>query len=74
VKRVGGTVVQAVSIFNRGGTDEEISKVLGVPYQSLIQMPLESYAEGEVPEWLKAIPINEEYGHGTQYLDGRKDN
>ena len=74
VRRVGGEVVQAVSIFNRGESDAQVSSILGVPYQSLIQIPLESYAENEVPEWLTAIPVSVEYGHGSKYLDGRKDN
>lgn len=74
VRRVGGEVVQAISIFNRGESDDSVSSILGVPYQSLIHMPLESYADDEVPEWLSAIPISVEYGHGCKYLDGRKDN
>lgn len=74
VRRAGGEVVQAISIFNRGGSDTEASAILGVPYQSLIHIPLESYAEHEVPEWLAAIPVSIEYGHGSKYLDGRKDN
>lgn len=74
VRRAGGTIVQAVSIFNRGNTDAGVAEFLTVPYQSLIQLPLESWGEGEVPDWLRAIPVNTEYGHGSQYLDGRKDN
>lgn len=74
VQRAGGTIVQAVSIFNRGGTDADVSKLLSVPYQSLIQLPLESWSEAEMPEWLRAVPVSVEYGHGSEYLDGRKDN
>ena len=74
VRRVDGQVVQAISIFNRGESDAHVSAILGVPYQSLIQIPLESYGESEVPAWLSAVPISVEYGHGSKYLDGRKDN
>jgi orotate phosphoribosyltransferase len=68
VRNAGGDVVGAVSIFNRNRTDEEVGTLLGTKYQSLFLMPLDSYAENEVPEELKAIPINTEYGHGAKYL------
>lgn len=74
VERFGGRVVLALSMFNRNESDEKVSEILGVPYQSLLHIPLESWAEGEVPEWLSAIPVSTTYGHGSQYLDGRKDN
>ena len=74
VQRAGGEVVLALSIFNRNQSDEHVAQILGVPYQSLIHMPLESYTEDEVPEWLRAVPVSVDYGHGSEYLDGRKDN
>lgn len=74
VKEKGGTIVHAYSLFNRGEPDAVVSERLGVPYESLVYFPRVVYDEGAVPEWLAAIPINTEYGHGGDHISGRKDN
>lgn len=68
VQAADGNVVGAVALINRNENDAMIEAMLGVPFQSLSQMPLAAYDEGEVPEWLKQIPINTELGHGAKYL------
>jgi len=68
VQMVGGEVVGAVALINRNSTDTLIQELLGVPFHSLSLMPLDAYAENEVPESLKKIPINIELGHGAKYL------
>lgn len=74
VRDVGGMLVGAVSIFNRNPDDERVSELLHCPYQSLFVMPLEAYAEDEVPEWLKKIPVDTTIAHGREYMNAQKDN
>ena len=74
VREAGGDIVRAISIFNRGETDEVFQGKLGAPYSSLIYLPLEAYEEDEVPEWLQKIPVSIEYGHGAENNSARKDN
>lgn len=71
---VGANIVGAVSIFNRNNNDVTVEMQLGCPYQSLFLMPLEAYAEDEVPEWLQKIPVNTEIAHGRKCLHAQKDN
>lgn len=68
VKAAGGNVVSAFALVNRNKTDEEIGALIGSEFHSLALMPLESYDEGSVPDWLTKIPINTELGHGAKYL------
>lgn len=74
VREAGGLLVGAASIFNRNQDDEVVSKLLECPYQSLFVMPLEAYAENEVPEWLQKIPVNTDIAHGREYVHAQKDN
>lgn len=74
VRSAGGDVVHAFSLFNRGVPDEEVARHLGVPYSSLIYYPRKAYDEADMPEWLHAIPVSTEYGHGGEHISGRKDN
>jgi orotate phosphoribosyltransferase len=71
VRHAGGDVVGAMSIFNRNKTDDVVSEMLGTEYSSLFLMPLDSYEEDGVPEDLRKIAINTEYGHGAKYLKDR---
>lgn len=73
-REAGASVVGAVSIFNRNTDDEMVAAQLGCFYRSLFLMPLEAYAEEEVPEWLKKIPVNTEIAHGREYVHAQKDN
>ncbi|MDE2078961.1 MAG: phosphoribosyltransferase [Patescibacteria group bacterium] len=68
VKAAGGIPVGTYVLVNRNPSDEMIADLLGVPFRSLHLMPLEAYAEDEVPDWLKKIPINTAVGHGAKYL------
>ena len=67
VKAAGGDIVQLTLIINRDPT-KITSDTFGVPVNALSELPAESWAEEEVPEWLKKIPINTEFGHGAKYL------
>lgn len=68
VRAAGGTPVGAVGLLNRNANDGMITELLGVPFKSLLVMPLAAYAEDEVPDWLKKIPIDTKVGHGAKYL------
>lgn len=67
ITSAGGDVVQLSLILNRDPKNVNES-VFGVPVNALAELPLESYLEGEVPEWLMRIPINTAVGHGAKYL------
>jgi len=67
VKEAGGNVVQLALIINRDPM--RVNETLfGVPMSALAELNAESYAEDEVPDWLKKIPINTTVGHGAKYL------
>ncbi len=67
IRAAGGHVVQLSLIVNRD--PERITEsAIGVPTSALAELPMESWAEGDVPDWLKAIPINTQFGHGAKYL------
>lgn len=68
VTTAGGDVASAFALVNRNKTDEEIGALIGAEFHSLALMPLESFDEGSVPDWLTSIPINTELGHGAKYL------
>ncbi len=67
IASAGGNVVQLSLIVNRN-PKEVTAATFGLPVSALAEIDMESYEENEVPEWLKAIPINTEFGHGAKYL------
>lgn len=67
INSAGGNIVQLSLIVNRN-PKEVTADTFGMPVNALAEIDMESYDESEVPEWLKAIPINTTYGHGAKYL------
>ncbi|MBX9765531.1 phosphoribosyltransferase [Patescibacteria group bacterium] len=67
VRAAGGEVVQVSILVNRD-PDNVNEKTFGCPLNALAVIPMPSFAEDEVPEWLKKIPINTTVGHGAKYL------
>lgn len=67
IREAGGDLVQISLVINRVSKDVN-AESFGVPLNALGEVPAETYAENEVPEWLKKIPINTEFGHGAKYL------
>jgi orotate phosphoribosyltransferase len=67
VLAAGGDLVQLSVIINRDPVNVT-EATFGVPFQALAELPSESFAEGEVPDWLANIPINTTVGHGAKYL------
>lgn len=67
IVQAGGNIVQLSLIVNRN--PKLVTKeTFGMPVNSLAEIDMESYEENEVPEWLKKIPINVQFGHGAKYL------
>lgn len=67
IVQAGGNIVQLSLIVNRN--PKLVTKeTFGMPVNSLADIDMESYEENEVPEWLKKIPINTQFGHGAKYL------
>lgn len=67
VTAAGGNVVQLSLIVNRDPANVNAT-TLGIPVNALAEIPMESFAEGEVPEWLAKVPINTTVGHGAKYF------
>lgn len=67
VTAAGGNVVQLSLIMNRDPAHIN-QETFGVPISSLISLPMESWGEDEVPDWLKKIPTNTTVGHGAKYF------
>lgn len=53
VKREGGEVIAEAALVDRSGGDAE----LGVPFFPLVALNFPTYAEGELPDELAAIPV-----------------
>ncbi|MBY8336242.1 orotate phosphoribosyltransferase [Alteriqipengyuania sp. NZ-12B] len=53
VKREGGEVIAEAALVDRSSGEAD----MGVPFFPLIQLSFPTYAKGEVPESLKAVPI-----------------
>lgn len=71
VVRAGGNVVGVYAIVNRD-PEKVTSDSIGAPLDTLVQMKLNSYEEGEVPPELMKVPIRTDVGHGAAYLAGKK--
>lgn len=69
VKDVGAIVVGAGVMVNRNPAirDEDV----GAHMFSLATLPADAWEEEEMPEWLKARPINTSVGHGKKYLQDK---
>lgn len=67
IKNAGGNIIQLSLIVNRN-PKLVTGEVFGMPVNALAEIDMESYEEFEVPDWLKAIPVNTTYGHGAQYI------
>ncbi|HTR19166.1 MAG TPA: phosphoribosyltransferase family protein [Candidatus Paceibacterota bacterium] len=66
-RQVGGDVVGAVAVVNRGGVTK---KALGNPdeFVSMLTVHMEQWPEAECDLCKRNIPINTDVGHGKEYL------
>ena len=67
VTAAGGNIVQISIVVNRDPENVN-EQTFGHPLSQLAVIPMPSFAEDEVPEWLKAMPIRTDVGHGAKYL------
>jgi orotate phosphoribosyltransferase len=70
IEEAGGNLIQISLVINRVSKDVN-ADTFGYPINALGEVPAETYAEEEVPDWLKKVPINTEFGHGAKYLKER---
>lgn len=66
IRTIGGDVVAAIAIVNRGDVSKE---QVGNPgeFQSLVTLHLESWDEGQCELCEKGIPVNTDVGHGKDF-------
>jgi len=72
VEEARGKIVQISIVVNRDPENVN-EKTFGYPLSALCVIPMPSFAENEVPDWLKTMPIRTEVGHGTKYLQEHPD-
>lgn len=67
IREAGGDLVQISLVINRVSKNVN-PETFGVPLNALGEVPAETYGEDEVPDWLKKVSINTQFGHGEKYL------
>lgn len=70
-RRVGGEVVGAVAVVNRGGVTKE---GIGDPpeFVSMLTVHMEQWPEEECDLCKRGIPVNTDIGHGKEFLARKK--
>lgn len=67
VRSTGGNVVAACVMVNRN-PDAVNEATIGAPFGALGVLKAEAWEEANLPEHIKARPINTNVGHGKKYL------
>lgn len=70
VKDVGGQVVGVCALVNRDPKNNT-SETMGVPFDSLAQSQAQAWDEKDLPDSIKARPINTKVGKGKEYLKNK---
>lgn len=70
VRNTGGTVEGVCVMINRD-PDTVNSDFIGAPFDSLGTLKAQAWDESDLPEYIKARPINISVGHGKKYLESR---
>ena len=68
VKNAGGNIVAVCVMVNRD-PEHVNSKTLGIPFDSLSELPSPSYKPEECPLCKQNIPVNTVIGHGKKFLE-----
>jgi orotate phosphoribosyltransferase len=68
VKNAGGEIIGVCVMVNRD-TEKVNDKTLGVPFDSLAELPVVTYSAEECPLCKSGIPINKKVGHGKKFLE-----
>lgn len=70
VKSAGGNVVEVCAMANINPQPESInSKIIGAPFSSLEDLPVDVYDEKDCPMCRKGIPVDTTLGHGKKFLE-----
>ena len=70
VKEIGGNIVGACALVNK---NKDLDKnMFGVPFDSLINLYVDTYSVDVCPLCEKGVPINTNVGHGKKYLETLK--
>ena len=69
VRQAQGLVEAAVVMVNRN--PEVTNELVGTKFLALANLPAEAWDELEMPDWLRARPINTKVGHGKKYLQSK---
>ena len=69
VRQAQGLVEAAVVMVNRN--PEVTDELVGTKFLALANLPTEAWDESEIPDWLRARPINTKVGHGKKYLQSK---
>jgi len=69
VRQAQGLVEAAVVMVNRN--PEVTDELVGTKFLALANLPAEAWDESEMPDWLRARPINTKVGHGKKYLQSK---
>jgi len=70
VRQAQGLVEAAVVMVNRN--PEVTDELVGTKFLALANLPTEAWDESEIPDWLRARPINTKVGHGKKYLQSKE--
>jgi orotate phosphoribosyltransferase len=71
-RRVGGDVLAAVALINRGRVTKE---AVGDPpeFVALLDVQLEQWSEADCELCKREIPVNTDVGHGKDFLEKKKE-
>ncbi|MBN2198174.1 phosphoribosyltransferase [Candidatus Wolfebacteria bacterium] len=68
VQKAEGEVVACFALCNRATDKKAAAELIGVPVYSLIVMDMDNYLADECPYCKENRPINQELGHGKEFL------
>lgn len=70
VKKAGGKVVEVCAMANINPDPKSItSKLIGAPFSSLEDLPVNVYDEKDCPMCKNGVPVNTTLGHGKKFLE-----
>lgn len=70
VRQTGGEVAAVCVMVNRD-PDNVNTETIGAPFDSLGVLKAEAWDESELPERIKARPVNVNVGHGRKYMEAK---
>lgn len=68
VTAVGGNVIACKALANRAADKKAAAELIGVPFESLVELEMDNYSPDSCPYCAEDRPINQELGHGRAFL------